>query len=100
MWHLSSRSAVATLRTAIHLLLTYLLTYAAYTDSTLQTVYCILAALKGRIKETYTRHHAYTDGHIKTWTGLPVKESIRMTDTHRFNGPFFRDYPGEPVPER
>ena len=28
MWHVSSRSSVATLRTAIHLLLTYLLTYS------------------------------------------------------------------------
>ena len=28
MWHVSSRSGVATLRTAIHLLLTYLLTHA------------------------------------------------------------------------
>ena len=27
MWHVSSRSGVATLRTAIHMLLTYLLTY-------------------------------------------------------------------------
>ena len=27
MWHVSSRSGVATLRTVIHLLLTYLLTY-------------------------------------------------------------------------
>ena len=27
MWHVSSRSGVATLQTAIHLLLTYLLTY-------------------------------------------------------------------------
>jgi len=27
MWHVTSRSGVATLRTAIHLLLTYLLTY-------------------------------------------------------------------------
>jgi len=27
MWHVSSRSGVATLRTAIHLLLTYLLTH-------------------------------------------------------------------------
>ena len=27
MWHVSSRSGVATLRTAMHLLLTYLLTY-------------------------------------------------------------------------
>ena len=30
MWHVSSRSGVATLRTAIHLLLTYLLTYLQY----------------------------------------------------------------------
>jgi len=32
MWHVSSRSGVATLRTAIHLLLSYLLTYFAVTD--------------------------------------------------------------------
>jgi len=32
IWHVSSRSGVATLRTAIHLLLTYLLTY--YTPGT------------------------------------------------------------------
>ena len=31
MWHVSSRSSVATLRTAIHLLLTYLLTYLRWT---------------------------------------------------------------------
>ena len=30
MWHVSSRSGVATLRTAIHLLLTYLLTFVPY----------------------------------------------------------------------
>jgi len=30
MWHASSSSGVATLRTAIHLLLTYLLTYQAF----------------------------------------------------------------------
>ena len=33
MWHVSSRSGVATLRTAIHLLLTYLLTYSLQTDA-------------------------------------------------------------------
>jgi len=33
MWHVSSRSGVATLRTAIHLLLTYLLTYHGRTFS-------------------------------------------------------------------
>ena len=32
MWHVSSRSGVATLPTAIHLLLTYLLTYFAVID--------------------------------------------------------------------
>jgi len=30
MWHVSSRSGVATLRTAAHSLLTYLLTYSVY----------------------------------------------------------------------
>ena len=33
MWHVSSRSGVATLRTAIHLLLTYLLTYLLCPDN-------------------------------------------------------------------
>ena len=32
MWHVSSRNGVATLRTAIHLLLTYLLTNYSYLD--------------------------------------------------------------------
>ena len=32
MWHVSSRSGVATLQTAIHLLLTYLLTYRVGAD--------------------------------------------------------------------
>ena len=35
MWHVSSRSGVATLRTAIHLLLTYLLTLATKDSSNL-----------------------------------------------------------------
>jgi len=30
MWHVGSRSGVATLRSAIHLLLTYLLTYSRH----------------------------------------------------------------------
>jgi len=33
MWHVSSRSGVATLRTAIHLLLTYLLTHLRLSES-------------------------------------------------------------------
>jgi len=33
MWHVSSRSGVATLRTAIHLLLTYLLSYIVCSDA-------------------------------------------------------------------
>ena len=33
VWHVSSRSGVATLRTAIHLLLTYLLVYHTYDSS-------------------------------------------------------------------
>ena len=36
MWHVSSRSGVATLRTAIHLLLTYLLTYSGMVIHTQQ----------------------------------------------------------------
>ena len=36
MWHVSSRSGVATLRTAIHLLLTYLLTVAVLFEGSLR----------------------------------------------------------------
>ena len=36
MWHVSSRSGVATLRTAIHLLVTYLLTYLQIPTGLLQ----------------------------------------------------------------
>jgi len=39
MWHVSSRSGVATLRTAMHLLLTYLLITAAKQKS-YQTAHC------------------------------------------------------------
>ena len=61
MWHVSSRSGVATLRTAIHLLLTYLLTY------------------------THARARAYyliPIIHTSRFHPLP------HTHTHTFNGPF------------
>ena len=35
---------------------------------------------------------------LVTYVAGPVKST--HTHTHPFNGPFFRDYPGEPVPER
>jgi len=37
MWHVSSRSGVAPLRTAMHLLLTYLRVYSNETDDSGQT---------------------------------------------------------------
>jgi len=42
MWHVSSRSGVATLRTAIHLLLTYLLPVSCRNDSEIRLVYGVL----------------------------------------------------------
>jgi len=47
MWHVSSRSGVATLRTAIHLLLTYLLTY--YPLVTVVVQWILRAVLVGEI---------------------------------------------------
>jgi len=35
---------------------------------------------------------------LVTYVAGPVKST--HTHTHPFNGPFFRDYPGEPLPER
>ena len=42
MWHVSSRSGVATLRTAVHLLLTYLLTSMKLLSSTVSCVWIVL----------------------------------------------------------
>ena len=39
MWHVSSHSSVATLRTAIHLLLTYLLVYVKHADENFYVAY-------------------------------------------------------------
>ena len=51
-------------------------------------------------------------GHAATFRVVPHGEPGQLgthfslalsdysTNTHSFNGPFFRDYPGEPVPER
>ena len=41
MWHVSSRSGVATLRTAIHLLLTHLLTYHEVSGTPSQIYFCV-----------------------------------------------------------
>ena len=49
MWHVSSRSGVATLRTAIHLLLTYLLTYLTGTK-----LYCL--ATEAHVCEQLAQH--------------------------------------------
>ena len=51
MWHVSSRSGVATLRTAIHLLLTYLLlsVQSAQFCSILFLLYCIVGWLGSRV---------------------------------------------------
>ena len=47
----------------------------------------------------------FSNADIATWwTVLNERNSVRQivdrTHTHLFNGPLFRDYPGEPVPER
>ena len=63
MWHVSSRSGVATLRTAIHLLLTYLLTGLTYRLRvgipsryvTNQLGQLSLASLRGRLIEYQLR---------------------------------------------
>ena len=46
MWHVSSRSGVATLRTAIHLLLTYLLTYYTCRRALVLFVYTVQVVFK------------------------------------------------------
>jgi len=39
--------------------------------------------------------------HITVYRSIiSVNTAYTHTHTHPFNGPFFRDYPGEPVPER
>ena len=57
MWHVSSRSGVATLRTAMHLLLTYLLTYCGLQATPVQplTGFFTLATIAEHLTvESYT----------------------------------------------
>ena len=43
-------------------------------------------------------HHL---GFVEHVSGPPTLTAWwSLSHTHPFNGPFFRDYPGEPVPER
>ena len=48
VWHVSSRSGVATLRTAIHLLLTYLLTYYTFSSRIQQIVDALTSSWSSR----------------------------------------------------
>ena len=66
MWHVSSRSGVATLQTAIHLLFTYLLTIH---------VLCIKLTYLLSLTPMHARTHAHTHTHAHT-------------QTHTFNDPF------------
>ena len=62
MWHVSSRSGVATLRTAVHLLLTYLLTYTRELAATRTTT---PAATDNEVSITLT-NSASAAGSVKT----------------------------------
>ena len=57
VWHVSSRSGVATLRTAIHLLLTYLLTYlpGRYVDRAVHTIRAVLTICDSSIVSSALR---------------------------------------------
>ena len=55
MWHVSSRSGVATLRTAIHLLLTYLLTYVCLSRH--RALHCVTSERKDARAANYLLNH-------------------------------------------
>ena len=59
VWHVSSRSGVATLRTAIHLLLTYVLTYLKRTCSRVTSASSALGVLT-IMRYTNPRTHSLT----------------------------------------
>ena len=75
IWHVSSRSGVATLRTAIHLLLTYLLTYMVSGLSV-----CLSAdhdrEPRRTVEPTETRRAGYEPFHSRTLHRLPVQQRI------------------------
>ena len=60
MWHVSSRSSVATLRTAIHLLLTYLLTVSSLP---IFTCHRRLSTLLYQILNAISPSHTHTHSH-------------------------------------
>ena len=97
MWHVSSRSSVATLRTAIHLLLTYTCTPGQHQQpAAMDQITPQILTLWSHCEETRelpgerenARNNARRRGrprmawmdNIKTWTGLTVEESVRMTE--------------------
>ena len=86
MWHVSSRSGVATLRTAIHLLLTYLLTAKIRRKRTRQPRSCLyLCQLFTDFKQFFTRRLSHkpfliwlltTQPHLKYVATLPCSLSL------------------------
>jgi len=71
MWHVSSRSGVATLRTAIHLLLTYLLTYKLTRQGQHQSACGCVASLDGCRRQQVARGGEYRE-QIALMTELSV----------------------------
>ena len=45
-------------------------------------------------------HLGWVNGRLCIQKGGSQEHISLITHTHPFNGPFFQDYPGEPVPER
>jgi len=64
---------------------------------------CKQSAPRSRQVSTSTPHHSIFTDRKLFLTPKQQSQSIEGYDTehtHTFNGPFFRDYPGEPVPEK
>ena len=76
IWHVSSRSGVATLRTAIHLLLTYLLTYLLPIQ---------LAALENK-----TRSRRQAGRRLPSPEHAHTHTEGRTTRKHSASGPIYR----------
>ena len=82
MWHVSSRSGVATLQTAIHLLLTYLLTYKPHWQSRVG----LTAHISQKPHQNFTTFSVITSGYglLPNPNALAavIKGSITMHQQH------------------
>ena len=75
MWHVSTRSGVATLRTAIHLLLTYLLSYGPVSVSV-----CLRRHQRSRRLPVNLINHPVIQAKLRELTMPPADQILEQNE--------------------